>query len=306
MSLHTEPFITNELFLLYSDIQLIDIYNESTLFIMTNIVLLKCKNKDKIIIFVKTEHLTHYIDYLMHFQKDYILITSCNNDFCIPYFTYPCIDNTITTHINLLHSDKLRVWYTKNPCMVHNKLKPIPIGPKWQWRSGLFFGEDITIHKNIFTKYCSEGYNAFKNKNKSKLLYFNFNCDTTNNPFIQCHKNLRNTWKTQIEKRFQWNENKQFEDYIIELSMHKFCLSPPGRGVDTHRSWEALMVGTIPIMISTPLDSLFTDLPVIIIDNLDIITEDYLNIKYEELHKKEYDFSIIYSDYWKTLFANYA
>lgn len=80
-------------------------------------------------------------------------------------------------------------------------------------------------------------------------------------------------------------------------------MSPPGRGVDTHRTWEALMVGTIPIMLSTALDPLFTTLPVIIVDSIEGINEDYLNAKYEELHNKDYDFSIVYSEYWKSLFS---
>jgi hypothetical protein len=74
------------------------------------------------------------------------------------------------------------------------------------------------------------------------------------------------------------NENKNFEGYIKELSTYKFCLSPPGRGVDTHRTWEALMVGTIPIMISTALDSLFEKLPVIIVKDWFEINEEYIQI----------------------------
>ena len=104
---HSEHFISNELFLLYSDIQLIDKYSEPTLIAMTNTALYKTANKSKIIIFVKTEYLLYYIDYLMHFTKDYILITTCNDDYCIPFFSYPQRDNRIMSVIHLLNCDKL-------------------------------------------------------------------------------------------------------------------------------------------------------------------------------------------------------
>jgi hypothetical protein len=300
---HSEPFISNELFLLYSDIQLIDKYDRFKLTTITNHVLSKCANKSKIIIFVKTEYLMYYIEYLIHFTKDYILITTCNDDYCIPFFSYPTTDNVHESHIHLLHCDKLLCWYTKNPCILHYKLKPIPLGPKWQWNSGKFFGEDITSHKEIFNEYGLDGYKAFKTGNKPNLLYFNFSVGTTNKPFIESHINIRHVWKAHFETIFQWNESKYFGDYIIELSSYKFCLSPPGRGVDTHRTWEALMVGTIPIMLSTALDPLFTTLPVIIVDSIEGINEEFLNAKYEELYNKDYDFSIVYSEYWKSLFS---
>jgi hypothetical protein len=309
MSIHvyTEPFITNELLLLYSDIQLVGEYDVIHLHTIVNIALHKNVSKSKIIIFVKTEYLLHYIQFLLNFPKTFILLTSCNDDFCMPYFNYPVqnVNNSNIT-IELLQCPKLDVWYTKNPCITFQKLKPFPMGPKWQWDSGVFFGEDPTTHLNIYRKYGMNGYENFQNINKKpNLLYFNYGCSTTENPFIQSHKNIRNIWKKNIETKFKWNADKPFEEYIIELSSYKFCVSPPGRGVDTHRTWEALMVGTIPIMLSTPLDPLFEKLPVIIIHNIDDIqniTPEFLQNQYEMIHTKTYDFSIIYSSYWKTLF----
>jgi hypothetical protein len=92
-----------------------------------------------------------------------------------------------------------------------------------------------------------------------------------------------------------------FETYLQEVRTHRFCLCPPGRGIDIHRTWETLMVGTIPIVISGPLDHLFKKLPVISISDWSIITESYSQEKYEEIRKSAYDFSILYSDYWKQL-----
>ena len=46
---------------------------------------------------------------------------------------------------------------------------------------------------------------------------------------------------------------------------YEFVLSPPGVGIDCHRTWEILFFGGIPIVESSSLDSLFDDLPVVIV-----------------------------------------
>ena len=49
------------------------------------------------------------------------------------------------------------------------------------------------------------------------------------------------------------------------LSKSKFALAPPGFGMDTHRAWEILNMHAIPIVISSPLDKLYSQFPVIIV-----------------------------------------
>ena len=83
-------------------------------------------------------------------------------------------------------------------------------------------------------------------------MYFNFTTQTTNNPLYNCHKNIRRDVKSALLKKFKWIENQEFEEYIKTLQKYKFCICPPGRGIDTHICWEALMVGTIPIVLSSP------------------------------------------------------
>jgi hypothetical protein len=46
-----------------------------------------------------------------------------------------------------------------------------------------------------------------------------------------------------------------FGAYLQNLSTHKYAICPPGNGIDSHRIWEALYLGVIPIM----LRSVFTE-----------------------------------------------
>jgi hypothetical protein len=300
-----EPFISNDSFIYFSDICLLEIYNEET----TNDIISKgFENGKTPIVFVKTELLLYYIKILLALNKKYILITTCNDDFCVPYFELPQNnDEIVSITTKLLENTNMIRWFTKNPCIKHAKLMPIPLGPKWQYTSHNFFGEDKVPIIKILNNYCFQPKKNFNNKDlKTKMLYFNFSIGTTDNPLIKEHKNVRRDIETLFRsKNFLYNENKNFEGYIKELASYKFCLSPPGRGVDTHRTWEALMVGTIPIMMSTSLDILFENLPVIIVKDWNEINEEFLNSEYIRLQKKEYDFSILYSDYWKNEINKY-
>ncbi|KAJ1620380.1 hypothetical protein T492DRAFT_1078469 [Pavlovales sp. CCMP2436] len=49
------------------------------------------------------------------------------------------------------------------------------------------------------------------------------------------------------------------------MGQHAFVASPIGHGVDTHRLWEVLALGSVPVAISSPLDGLYAEFPVIVI-----------------------------------------
>ena len=53
----------------------------------------------------------------------------------------------------------------------------------------------------------------------------------------------------------------QFKDYIAKLGEYQFVLCPPGVGTDTHRFWETILVGSIPIVETSTLDDLYSKFP---------------------------------------------
>jgi hypothetical protein len=69
-------------------------------------------------------------------------------------------------------------------------------------------------------------------------------------------------------------ERVSHKEYIKQLSEHYFCICVRGNGIDTHRFWECLYLGTIPVIITNndpkvinfvhglkKLDLLFLDFP---------------------------------------------
>jgi hypothetical protein len=60
----------------------------------------------------------------------------------------------------------------------------------------------------------------------------------------------------------------------IHQANYQFVISPHGGGLDCHRTWEALALGCYPIVKTSPLDPLFQNLPVLIVDSWNTLTED--------------------------------
>ena len=92
-----------------------------------------------------------------------------------------------------------------------------------------------------------------------------------------------------------------WDKYINELSNCKFCLSLPGKGMDCYRTWEALTLGVIPIVIRTKhMNSIYDNLPVIIIDDINEITHEFLNEQFEIVKKQinQYNFNKLTTSYW--------
>jgi len=293
----SEPYISNDLFITYSDLVLIQQYDTKALDNIINFSISKLTRKH-IVIFVATELLEYYLQFLVKFEFPFVLITTCNDDFCVPYYHFPCKNNeTKNRHDSLLENKYLLKWFTKNPSIIHDKLSPLPLGPKWQYHSNKFFGEDKKPIIDILDKYCLNPKKNF-NEDKPNLLYVNLG-QTTGKPFFESHKNIRQDMVNFFKDKFPLAPNCNFEAYLIEMKKYKFCLCPPGRGIDTHRAFESLMLGVIPIMISTPLDSLYEKLPVLIIDDWKKITQEFLEQEYEKIKNKNYDFLQLYSSYWK-------
>ena len=91
--------------------------------------------------------------------------------------------------------------------------------------------------------------------------------------------------------------------FIEEIYNHKFVLAPWGNGIDTHRLWMTLYLGSIPIVKYHKVYEQFKHLPILFVNDWDEITPNYLNKSFDEIHSKKYDMQIITMPYWKDLCA---
>ena len=61
--------------------------------------------------------------------------------------------------------------------------------------------------------------------------------------------------------------NKNVKRYMTSVASVQFAIAPQGNGLDTHRIWEVLALGTVPIVMTSSLDLLYSNFPIVIINH---------------------------------------
>tara|TARA_B100000989_G_scaffold253810_1_gene202307 strand:- start:696 stop:2324 length:1629 start_codon:yes stop_codon:yes gene_type:complete len=229
-----------------------------------------------------------YIDY---FKKGVILIIIESDIIEIP--------KHFLQHINLIHC------FTWNKPFHHDKLSSLPIG--------LNYNRQYIVLDNWL--------NQHKKKNPTKLLCFNCSLNTDNSrqqllikakkdwqdfctllDYVPCLNNymLRSYIEGQINVTV--TNPKCYDDW----SDFKFVLSPRGAGIDCHRTWEVLAIGRIPIVLSSSIDKLYKDLPVVIIKDWSEINKNFLEEQYElylqNMKNNKYNMEKLHLNYWVNKF----
>ena len=62
--------------------------------------------------------------------------------------------------------------------------------------------------------------------------------------------------------------NKNVKKYFETVTSCQFAIAPHGNGQDTHRIWEILNLGTVPVVLTSHLDLLYSNFPIVIIDEV--------------------------------------
>lgn len=201
------------------------------------------------------------------------------------------IDCSVPGHYaRYLDDEKIIVWFainadTKN----HPKLIHIPLGL-------------VSLYNNFATTKRAESLSkviANKPQEKSKLLYMNFDIRTNSGIRQEVYNFFANKSFCAVGTRKPWQE------YLQEMANYKFVICPHGTGLDCFRTWEALYLDCIPIVKASTLDPLYKDLPVLIIDDWNEITEQFLHIQYAEMSQKKYNREKMYADYWYDMINRY-
>jgi hypothetical protein len=85
-------------------------------------------------------------------------------------------------------------------------------------------------------------------------------------------------------------------------TQHAFVASPRGNGLDTIRTWEALMLGCIVIVRRIPgapaIEDLYADLPVVVIDRWSDISRDLLVQILSEYSRRTFRYEKLTTEYW--------
>ncbi len=88
-------------------------------------------------------------------------------------------------------------------------------------------------------------------------------------------------------------------EYIEQVNKSSFILSPSGNGIDTHRIWEALYFGKIPITRFHKNFNSFDRLPILFVNDYKEVTEDLLTSFISKLSKNLFSLEMLDISYWQ-------
>lgn len=134
--------------------------------------------------------------------------------------------------------------YAINTTVYHPRLTTIPIG---------FVDRQLPFLSALHPLTQLEGDRPIE-------IYMNFTVQTN----VQKRRECADIFET--DPRVVIRTNLSVGEYYADLRQSKFVLCPEGTGIDTHRVYESILCGAIPVVLRNSLSHLYETLPVCILD----------------------------------------
>lgn len=233
--------------------------------------------KQNAIIFSSTNYIDYIFENLKFSAKKYILITHTS-------------DYTIDKHRFSKKPSCIVKWFAENGEYDHPDLIPVPIGVEnTVTENGCIRGECGDI------QYVSDNESYFKNH------------DRIDDTIFCAWRNVTNPMRSGVIDSFKksgvnyyYVERLEYKEYCETISSYRYIASPPGNGIDCHKTWEILYMGSIPIVLKNRIYK-FYNLPILQVNRFEEVNmkllEDYLNF----YNTHEYNWNQLYMKYWETL-----
>jgi len=234
------------------------------------------------VVFVKADKVADFMrDVHPRIGERYVAI-SHNSDAIIDASWLPYFDDP-----------KVIRWFGQNATVSHPKLVPLPIGlENLHWHMN---GEVSVFHK---VSEESKRKNIFK---KFRILYA-FTARTNEAERLPALESLaKNEMADDMKKARGSDGLPGLPEYANILNGYALVASPPGNGIDCHRTWEAMYLGVLPIVKRSPAMEYFRSigLPLWIIDSWDEVPNDVrsLRARYDAVWSSA-SVKALWMDYW--------
>ena len=194
-------------------------------------------------------------------------------------------DKVISNKLYNKKPSSITKWFAINNSTMNDFVENIPLGLANSFSKKNVTSDDIPPLNRTFYK-----------KNKISL-YLNFNVNTNYKERSSLYENFRNKDWCYV------STSNDRDDYIKSLRSNAFILCPSGNGPDTHRMWESLYFGSIPIVKKHRCFEGYQDLPILFVDSFKEVNKDLLvkfmdNLDIEGINLEKLDVR-----YWKEKFT---
>jgi hypothetical protein len=222
-------------------------------------------------VFIKTDYVEGSFEAMRNGRQKPCVIVTHNSDL------------RVTERLWYKKPDTVQKWYAINVVTRQYGLIPIPLGTE-NMRSPGYSGNMGVIERILATR----------TRDYQNLAYVNFNPKTNpdeREPILDLHAGK--SWVTHV------GYGNSFEQTMRDTRSHKFVFAPPGNGMDTHRMWESVYLGTIPIVKRSVHTEAFQDLPILIVDQWDEVTRDMLETVWNDYSRREWNMEKATLRYWR-------
>jgi len=192
------------------------------------------------------------------------------------------ITHNCDTNVDFVPPDNVTRWYTTNVNIRYPSIQSIPIGLEndiWGFEKKEKMIQKLKEPKQI-----------------RNLVYMNHNI--ANNPAKRQRPYDALRDKGWVTTEMSAN-GLGFDSYLDGIYNHKFVVCPEGNGIDTHRIWECLYMGSIPIMENNINSSFYGDLPILTVNNWEDITEEKLLLANVAINIQDQHAEMLTFEYWK-------
>jgi hypothetical protein len=215
----------------------------------------------------------------IYVQQLFQLISRLNNKFVvITHNADVNVDSGFVLPKNVVH------WFTQNVDVDNPRIESIPIGL-----------ENDRWFKNINKK--GKMIKMLHTDRKFyNWVYMNHNINT--NP----EKRLAPYWYLEGKDYVTTDKGQNgqnFDHYLENLYNHKFMVCPEGNGIDTHRTWEALYMGVIPIEKRNLNNRFYKELPICFVNEWSDINEEFLEKEYVRIKTRDWKMEMLTFEFWK-------
>lgn len=221
-------------------------------------------------VFVKTDFIDECLE-AMQMRTTKCVLISHNSDF------------PITERLWIHKPEKIVYWYATNVRIKQDRLVPIPFGCENMKSPG--YSGNMGIIERILACRVRDWHN---------LAFINFNPRTNQDerePILDLFS--EQPWVTYMPY------GVDFEQTMKATRQHKFVFAPAGNGGCTHRMWEAIYLGVIPIVKRNVHTEYFQDLPIVLVDNWGQINKEMLTDIWNEYSNREWNMEKATLRYWK-------
>jgi len=214
-----------------------------------------------------------------------------------------------TSYITFLNNPMLIHWFSINTIFKHPKITLIPYGLDYHTmtreRKDVYWANEVLTSVEQEKQLMEINKQARPFWEREYKCYVNCNFLTSTrygNDRIQAINSISNELMyiepSPTSRLNSWRAQTKYA----------FVLSPHGNGLDCIRTWEALILGCIPIVKKSRIDDLYEGLPVLIVDKWSDINRELLDKTIIEFRQKydSYKFEKLTLKYWSNLISSYS